>query len=479
MGSLSAASLLAKAGKKVLILEQNYLSGGCTSSYWRKGFVFETGATTLVGLDKNQPLAYLVEQTGINLDTRILELPMQVRLKNGEIINRFQAIEDWIIEAERVFGKKNQRKFWEKCFRLSQFVWDTSLRQTTFPITSFSDLFRAIKSVNIDQLRYAGYSFVSIKSLLQKHDLLKNETFVDFINAQLLITAQNTIEEVNSLFGAAALCYTNYTNHYVNGGLINLVNPFIAYIEKSGGAIHLRETVIKINPIFNKNKPSKTNYLVETTKSTYTCEYLISGIPINNTIDLYPNIAPKYKNSILKSAQLNSAFQMGIGFRKSKDFSTIHHQIHLKSPLPQLNAKTIFVSLSHPKDTSRTDDPNMMVASVSTHWADPERKLDISKEALEQCVIDSLIDAQILHRQDIIYTHSSSPTAWAKWTMRAYGFVGGYPQYMKIKPWQLLDARLDGYKAYQVGDSVYPGQGIPGVTLGGIIAFQKLKNDWL
>ncbi|MEL6556775.1 MAG: NAD(P)-binding protein [Bacteroidota bacterium] len=48
LGSLTAASLLCHKGLNVGIIEQNYLPGGCTSSYWRKGFVFESGATTLV-----------------------------------------------------------------------------------------------------------------------------------------------------------------------------------------------------------------------------------------------------------------------------------------------------------------------------------------------------------------------------------------------------------------------------------------------
>lgn len=56
MGSLSAAAYLASEGKKVTIVEQNYLPGGCTSSYFRKGFIFESGATTLVGIDKGMPL---------------------------------------------------------------------------------------------------------------------------------------------------------------------------------------------------------------------------------------------------------------------------------------------------------------------------------------------------------------------------------------------------------------------------------------
>jgi len=47
MAGLTAAALLVKEGKSVLILERNYLPGGCSSSYFRKGYIFESGATTL------------------------------------------------------------------------------------------------------------------------------------------------------------------------------------------------------------------------------------------------------------------------------------------------------------------------------------------------------------------------------------------------------------------------------------------------
>ena len=49
--------------------------------------------------------------------------------------------------------------------------------------------------------------------------------------------------------------------------------------------------------------------------------------------------------------------------------------------------------------------------------------------------------------------------------------------YMGIKPWRMKDARLDGHGAYICGDSTYPGQGIPGACLSGIIAVEKLMAD--
>ena len=95
----------------------------------------------------------------------------------------------------------------------------------------------------------------------------------------------------------------------------------------------------------------------------------------------------------------------------------------------------------------------------------------------EQAILDALVEKDFLKRENILYQHSSTPKSWHKWTRRKWGFVGGYPQFMKVKPWQMLSARLDGGGAYICGDSTYPGQGIPGACLSGIIAAEKLSRD--
>lgn len=472
MGSLITACLLAKEGKKVGILEQNWLAGGCTSSYWRKGFVFESGATTLVGLDDDMPLKYLLEEIGVALPAVELQLPMKVYLADGKTVNRYKDLEQWIVEAENTFGKKNQREFWQFCYRISKFVWGTSLKQTAFPPTNFSDLLFCAKNVNLSQLRYGGYSFFSMKWLLKKYDLLENKPFVDFVNEQLLITAQNHLQEVNVLFGATALCYTNYGNYYVNGGLINLVNPLLDFLKKHDAEVFLRHTVEKVtyengNYVLKVKQKGKEEQL-------FSAPIVISGIPINNTAEIFDTMFDK---TMMESKQLNSAFQMGIGFKKTKEFDCIHHQIHLQTLLPEIGAASIFLSLNHPDDTSRCDAPDMMVCSISTHVKNPVEKMTFDKEKVENVIIDELEKHNFLKREDIVYQHSSTPTAWEKWTRRKYGFVGGYPQYLKIKPWQMIDSRLDKRGAYICGDTTYPGQGIPGVVLSGIIAYKKIKRD--
>ncbi|MCS7017579.1 MAG: FAD-dependent oxidoreductase [Cytophagales bacterium] len=483
MGALSAAALLSADGLKVAILEQNWLPGGCTSAYWRKGFVFEAGATTLVGLDEGMPLQAVLQRTGIRIDAVPLQVPMQVHLANGQSITRHQNLNEWIAEAERVFGKEGQRPFWEFCYKVSQFVWRTSLKQTAFPPTSATDLLQCALRVTPKQLHYAAYAFFSTEWLLKKFNLHRNSLFVDFVNEQLLITAQNYAPQVNVLFGATALCYTNYGNYYVNGGLINLVRPFVDFIEQRGGKIFLRHKAVAI-------VPSREGYVVRALfkgkqETDFRARFVISGIPINNTLPLFRgDVSPQLKKRLLRlqkqvmgAAYLNSAFQIGIGFRPHKPVTCLHHQIHLREPLPETGSASIFLSFNHPNDHSRSDLPGLAVASVSTHV--PQCRTQLNKQMAEQAVVQRLAELDLLQPENIVYMHASTPAAWEKWTQRAFGFVGGYPQYIHIKPWQMLDARLDGKRAYICGDTTYPGQGIPGVVLSGMIAYEKLKRDWL
>jgi phytoene dehydrogenase-like protein len=253
--------------------------------------------------------------------------------------------------------------------------------------------------------------------------------------------------------------------------MMSLVKPLVDFIEGRGGRLLLRHEVVGI-----RRMPE--GYAVQTRKhGGFQCRFMVSAIPLNNVLPLFGgDLQQRWESSILPPGDLRSAFSMGVAFRRRHEPDCLHHQIHLGSPLPQIGGNSIFLSLSHPLDTSRCK-ADECVASISTHIFDPGRHQVTDKAEIESCIVDVLVQHGFLEREDILYRHSSSQQSWEKWTGRAHGFVGGYPQYMGIKPWKMKDARLDGKGAYLCGDSTYPGQGIPGACLSGIIAVEKLASD--
>ncbi|WP_299760704.1 NAD(P)/FAD-dependent oxidoreductase [uncultured Pontibacter sp.] len=470
-GSLTAAALLAERGMHICVLEQAKYPGGCATSYKRKGHWFETGATTLVGLDEHMPLRYLLDKTGIQVPVQKLEPPMQVILSNGQLITRYGTLAQWVEEAERVFGKYKQREFWEHCYKVSQKVWRISLQQLSFPFSNLKDLLLSGTRVTPSQVKLLPGAFRTMEDVLRKYDLLQHKPFVDFLNEQLLITAQNHVQEVNELFGATALCYTLYGNYYVPGGLINLVKPVEQYILSKGSDVKYGQQVMQVETLAD-------GYKTKTKKAEFYSKYVISGLPVNNTLQLFDDrkIQQRLKPHILPSNKLNGAFTMSLELRAAEAKQVLHHQVHVPGGLPEIGSKSIFISFSHPEDKLKSPEGHI-VASISTHVRHPQQQLINQKAVIEEAILDVLVQNGLIRHENIVSVDSATPGAWIFWTKRAYGAVGGYPQYRNIKPWQMKDARLDHRGAYICGDTVYPGQGIPGVCLSGIIAANKLIQD--
>lgn len=476
MGGLSAGSLLAKKGKKVLILEAARVAGGCSSSFIRKGYIFESGATTLMGFDEKQPLHYLQKELGLKFPVTPIDPAMTVWQHKKPII-RYKNIDEWIKEAEKTFGG-NQRKFWKLCYKISELVWKVALKNKYFPPQNLSDWWHLITHNNPLDAFLLRYSFISVKDVLKKMKLDNNPDFVRFIDEQLMITAQNTSEHVNMFIGAAMLCYTNYTNYYAWGGLISFVSVFTNYIEQHQGTI-LYEN--KVKSITYQNNL----YQVHTEKGeVYHSHQVITNLPIWNLPDIVqiPELNRQFTKNTEKRKFYWSAFSVGIVIQDvlPKDI-TLHHQIILNKPIPLLNSHSIFVSISHPEDKIRNAG-GVRIINISTHapnpevWFEPDFDIKQKKKELHEYIINALLENfSFFKREDIVYTHASSPKTWQKWVFRKNGNVGGVPQTMNIKPWQMISPVTKHKNFFICGDTVYPGQGIAGVALSGILTACRIK----
>ena len=451
LAGLTTAALTAKNGKRVLLLERNYIPGGCASSYFRNGAIFDTGATTLLGLSAGMPLRIVLDELGINIEARKLQTPMQVHLADGQLITRYEDREAWIVEAERVFGQKGQRKFWERCFLLSDFVWESAMRYRFFPPVNFQDFLSLAAKVRTCDVLFLRHTLQSVDSWIKECRLANNLAFKHFVDQQLMITAQNRANEVNMLFGAAALCYTNYPNYSLPGGMVQLVRSLCDAIVAKGGHICYRSAVDSIQ------KGKNDDWYIQIANRLFRARNLVSAIPLQNFNTLLKEDIPNVK--INGAHHLNSALQFNAILRNWGGGDVLHQQVHLPDGL-----RSVFFSVSHQGDALRAD-AGLRVLSATSHSSVLGETLENKGEWAQQ-VIELAGQRNLFQPNDIVDYHVSDASNWHQWTGRYRGFVGGLPQFMHIKPW-MMNRQQKGDNLFFCGDSVYPGQGIPGVVLSG------------
>ena len=65
LGGLTAGAKLAKDGKKVLLIEQHNIPGGCATTFRRKDYIMEAGLHAVDGLDEQDPKRKIFEDLGV------------------------------------------------------------------------------------------------------------------------------------------------------------------------------------------------------------------------------------------------------------------------------------------------------------------------------------------------------------------------------------------------------------------------------
>jgi len=304
MGGMTAACLLAADGYKVLVLEAAHVPGGCSSSYYRKGYTFESGATTLIGFDEHQPLRMLEERLNITIPKIALNPSMTVHM-NGKKIIRWQNRDEWVREAIKHFGEPaEQKQFWQLAYKISDVVWKVSGKNNHFPPIENMDWLRLLKN-NPKDVWVLPYALQSVRQVAQQSGI-SNPGFYRFLDEQLMISAQSKSDDTPFLFGSPAITYTNYTNYYVPGGLLEMVRELEKFLNQHGGEVRTKEKVLSID--------RKDVYTVKTSKNrTYRAKNVVSNIPVWNLPEITSGEISKYFSTESdKYSDAWGAFTMGL-----------------------------------------------------------------------------------------------------------------------------------------------------------------------
>jgi C-3',4' desaturase CrtD len=475
LGGLTAAALLAKAGARVTLLEAHAVPGGCASYFSTRAFLFDAGATTLSGMRDGQPVAALLARLDLDISTRRSDPGMIIHTPSG-MLRRHAASETWIAECERVFGCAGQRPFWTRIDELARQGWEASLQAgRALPLSLATVPLLAGRRV-IRHARLVPSLFRSLAHEVRRAGLGGHKAFNAMIDEQLMITTQSSSHDTPLLLGAMGLQYPADT-WYVDGGLNALPRALLRAFRRAGGCYRSKERVVDVEP--------GDCFTVRTAAGNiHRTRRVVSNLTAWDTMPIVRNRL-EYMRKTYRRIECRGALTYYAGVRDAfDDFGCYYHQLLSDERNGSPGGRSLFVSLSHPDDRSRSPE-GYRTMTVSTHVEDTDAWLRLDetgylewKEMVLADIERTLSDAFTGYGEaEKPVRLIGTPRTFARYTGRHRGWVGGVPQSMRrpLFTWQGHRTRVAGL--HMVGDTVYPGQGAPAVVMGAMQCADEIRRE--
>ena len=478
IGGLTTAAALSRFGFDVHVLEAQVIPGGCAGTFYHKGYRFDAGATLAGGFFPGGPMDQIAETVGIkNWPVRTADPAMVVHLPDGQQVVRW-GDERRYEEYRSAFGEAAERFFgWQE--KTADAMWAFASMLPAWPPTSIQDWIELLTK-GAHWLRDGFPDRLSADLIadffrpVRTHLEGSPEKLRLFTDAQLLISAQTTSEKANALYGASALDLPRRGVVHVKGGVGAIAETLVNAIRANGGRVSFRRTVSQI--LIKNGRPMGVR--VER-GGVLPAEIVIANLTPWNLVKLLDHVPSRLMNLPVRPVSGWGAFMAYVGFEEGvlPDNFPLHHQLIIREPLGEGNS--LFVSISPEWDQSRAPGGKRAM-TISTHtnyhrWWELYKKDLLAYEDRKQEYL-KLILARVENalpglQQAADLVLPGTPLTFERYTKRALGWVGGFPQ---IDLTHVYGPRVLP-NLWMVGDSIFPGQSIASVGLGGLRVATNIK----
>jgi len=447
-GSLSAAL---NSHKNTILFEKDKNLGGCASTFKRSGNYYNTGATTLVGYEDGHILKNMFDTIGIKPDIIKNEIAIRV-VQNGITIDRVKDFEEFLSFIEKAYPNKNNRLFWTTIKQLDESFW--KLQNIYFAKYSIQNYFKTasfittlIGTFKIDLFKSADFFIKQTLGEISKE-------YQSFIDAQLLITVQGRSKDIPLLSLALGLAYPFHDVYYVNGGMGSLIESITKNIE-----LHNKEEILKV-------KRENNNWLIESNKGKYLAQNLILNSSVFQSGSLFDDKKiQRYYNSFSFNDQ--SAFVIYMTLDSKEEFLD-HYQFIYDEVFPNCISNSFFVSFSKKDDNKLSQ--NGYSITISTHtkaefWRYlPKTQYQEKKEKTTNVILEKFLEYfSFIKKEDIVDYFSATSFTFNRYINR-YNCGGTAISFKNFYKLPSCNTPFKGL--YNVGDTIFSGQGWPGVALG-------------
>jgi C-3',4' desaturase CrtD len=534
IGGLTAGALLAHRGYSVLVLDQAIVPGGCASTFQRKGFTFDVGATQVAGLEPGGIHHRIFSELAIDLPEATPCDPACAVYLPGESspINVWRDPEKWKAERQQQFP--GSEPFWRLLADLFQASWAFQSRDPVLPPRNLWDLGQLLQAVRPDTLVTLPHTLSTVGDALRGYGLADNQRLKTFLDMQLKLYSQVDAEETALLYAATALSVSQKPQglYHLHGSMQALSDRLIAALERDGGQLRMRHTVEQI--CVESGRVTGARIRNQKTGETWIepADHVIANVTVQNLVQLLGDKVPQgYRQRVEKLPPASGAFVIYLGVDQSALPANCppHLQFLYDYDGSIAENNSLFVSVSQPGDGRAPEGKATIIASsftdVGIWWMGEEvgargwglgagereeerrRKKEEKNEVgsqgsgvrgqeltqnsklktqnsyhlLKQSYTDQAI-ARLsqffdLNEQTILHVEAATPRSFARFTGRDRGIVGGIGQRLStFGPFGFAN-RTPIQNLWLVGDSTHPGEGTAGVSYSALTVVRQIEAE--
>ncbi len=478
IAGLTSAALLAHEGLEVSLLEAHSQTGGCAGTFRRGKYIFDVGATQVAGFEKGgiherifrfldypQPLA------------KILDPACVVQLADeSKAIKLFYDQELW--EQERKVQFPGSENFWNICKQLHSSNWAFAKREPILPIKSLWDLQQFLQAVRPLTIFSSLFTKLSVLDLLNLSSCTHDLRLRRFLELQLKLYSQESIENTAALYGATVLHIAQRPLGlwHLQGSMQSLSSALQTCFLRDKGNLFLRHKVVGIsmgrNNIWEVKVTDQKGIIQRFCGSD-----LIFSLPPQSILQLMPpgsGIPESYREELINLSKPSGAIVLYGALERQH--LPANYPFHLQLEIDEVDS--IFLSISQEGDGRAPIGQVTIIASQFTDinaWNFFEDKEYYSKKELcKQKILRAINSYFQLDSEMWLHQELATPRSFAKWTGRPKGIVGGLGQNLENFGPFGLHSRTPMKGFWLCGDSIYPGEGTAGVSQSALMVSRQL-----
>lgn len=500
IGGLTAGALLAYRGYKVSVFDSAIAPGGCASTFKRKGFIFDVGATQVAGLEPGGIHHRIFTELDVKLPKATYCDPACAVFLPGEKepINVWRDREKWQAEREKQFP--GSEPFWQLMNVLFQVSWKFQSRDPVLPPRNFWDIQQLISAIRLDTLITVPFTLMTVGDALRLLGLYGDRRLRTFLDMQLKLYSQVNADETALLYAATALGVSQAPKglYHLEGSMQVLSDRLVEALEKHGGELKTRHCIEQIVVKNGKAIGVKIRNLKTGEVWQEEAEEIIANVTIQNLQKLVgdearsqplfsPFFSPtsflnweKYQYRIDKLPYPSGAFVVYLGVdRAAIPANCPPHLQFLYDYNREIGENnSLFVSVSKPGDGRATEGQGTVIASsfVDTRqwWQGTKEDYEQVKNKYTRDAIARLEEYFHLTPATILHQEVATPRTFAHFTGRKAGYVGGVGQRLSTFGPFGFGTRTPIPNLWLVGDSTHPGEGTAGVSYSALTAVKQI-----